>query len=160
MLLKIAGGLVITFGTWLLGKNVAEDYRENIKIIDSYILLIKNFKSAVSFLGINMYDFFCKNHFKHTEKLFEFLSDKRNVKEIKKFKGVNQTEDKCISLITESFLLAEESSDRELISEYLEECLLKLEQLKNEMMEDYRGKIKTAPVLGAIIGIFIAVVII
>ena len=160
MLLKFLGGLVIIFGTWLLGKNIAEGYCENIKIIDSYILMIKSFKSAVFFSGINMYEFFYKNNFKYTERLFKYLSEKRNIKEIVNFKGVNGTEDKCISLISESFLLAEKSSDRELISEYLEECLLKLSQLKKEMMEDYRGKIKTAPMIGAIIGIFIAVVII
>ena len=61
MLLKFLGGFIIAIGAWCLGKNVSEGYNDRIKIIDSYVLLLKNFKSAVSFSGINMYVFFSKN---------------------------------------------------------------------------------------------------
>lgn len=160
MLLKILGCVALVGGSWCLGKNISNSYSEKIKIIDSYILFLKNFKSAVVFSGTNMYSFFLKNKDDNIRNFLDFLIKKRNVKDIYRFEGINKIENKCIDLISESIILAEKSSDSELISNYFEESISKLNYYKNEIVEEYRGKIKTAPSIGAVVGMFIAVLVI
>ena len=160
MLLKLLGGIVISAGTWILGKNVEMNYNEKVKIIESYILLLNKFKSAVVFSGINMYSFFIKNKNVYTEKFLDFLLLKKNILYINEFNGANEIEKNCINIISDSFLLAEISSDTELISNSFDEGIYKLTQYKKEYLEEHRGKMKTASTLGLIAGIFIAVLII
>ncbi len=160
MLLKLIGVGIIASGAWVLGRSVSEGYKDKIKIIDSYIAFIKNFKSVVLFSGTNMYVFFSKNQDNNTKKFLNFLIDRKCNSALFEFKGANKIEDKCISLISESIILAEKTSDRELISDFLEECAYKLTCFKKEIMEEYRGKIKTAPSVGLMFGIFIAVLIV
>ena len=160
MLLKLSGGLLISAGAWILGKSVQENFMEKIKTIEAFVLFVENFKSAVSFSGINMYAFFEKNNEKHIKNFIDFLLKTRSMKSLKDFKSKNEVEEKCVSLIKEYFVVAENSSDAIHIANCLEEGKLKLLQYKNEFLEEYRGKMKIAPALGFITGMFIAVLII
>ncbi len=160
MLLRLFGGILISVGSWVLGKNIEFKYDEKIKMIESYILFMNKFKSAVKFSGINMYTFFEKNKDSYTEKFLDFLLTNKNLVAINEFTTTNTVERKCISIISESFVVAENSSDMELISNSFENVIYKLTQFKNEFLEEHRGKMKTAPALGLIAGVFIAVLII
>ena len=160
MLLKLFGGALIAFGTWILGKNVEINYKEKVKTIESYILLLHKFKSAVIFSGINMYRFFEKNKDLYTEKFLNYLLLKKNIFYIYEFNGANLIEKNCIDIISDSFLLAETSSDTELIANSFDEGIYKLTQYKKEYLEEHRGKMKTASMIGLVAGVFIAVLII
>ncbi len=160
MLLKLMGGIVICIGTWYLGKNISENYLDNMKIIDDYLLFLNNFKSAVAFSGMNMYEFFERNDISGVENLLEFLLIKRNTCEIKNFKGKNVLEDKCVNLVSQALMLAQRSSDTKVISDIIDQSINELNRCKKEFWEEHCGKIKTAPKIGLISGLFVAVLVI
>ncbi len=157
MLLKLFCGIFICFGTWILGKNVSESYRQKIAIIEEYVAFLKNFKSNVTFSGLNMYDFLKKC--KEPQNLITYLLEKKDTIDIKDFKGACIEEETCADIISEALIVAGTSSDTLSIADFIDEALLKLLQYKKEYLEECCGKIRTAPKIGLIVGMFFAVLI-
>lgn len=160
MLLKLLGALIITLGTWVLGKNVQENFNEQIKIIDSYIFFLQGFKSNVSFSCANMYSFFEKNKEQYTQSLLDYLIKKQDISSISDYKSQSEVERKCIYFISDCLIIAEKSSDTEFISNCFEEGILRLIQYKKDFLEENRGKIKAAPALGVVVGIFVSILLV
>lgn len=159
MLLKIFGAFFICVGTWVLGKNLSLNYCARLDLIEKYILFLKSFKSAVCFSGINMYTFFEKYDCARIKPFLQYLIDKKDMEKIKDFKGENQQEDKCLDIIGNVLLLGQTSSDTKAISDFSDEAVLQLSRYKKEFLEEYNGKIKTAPAIGLVVGMFVAVLI-
>ena len=157
MLLKILGGIFICFGTWFLGKNVSESYRQKIEIIEKYVAFLKNFRSNVTFSGLNIYEFLKKC--KEPQNLITYLLEKKDTIDIKNFKGSCIEEEKCADIISEALSVASTSSDTLAIADFIDEALLKLLQYKKEYLEECYGKIRIAPKIGLIVGMFVAVLI-
>lgn len=159
MLLKMIGGAVICIVTWLMGRCYSETIKEKIKTVEKYVTFAQNFKSAVGFSGKNMFSFFeetdlcfCDFALKNKSKGIKTIFNEFETKEIE--------EKECLKILREALIFAENSSDIESIVCTLERAINDLGIYKKQLEEDLRGKIKTASPIGAMIGLFIAVLII
>jgi hypothetical protein len=163
MLIKIACATAICICSWLLGNGYKNSLSEKIKIIEEYISFSIGLKSAVSFSGKNLYEYIKNSKFKHLKAFGDYLCENKDIgieKNIKSYISLSLIEKECIEKMEPSLLLLESSSDVYGIAEQLDESIRMLELYKNEIREAYCGKIKTAPSLALITGLFVAVLLI
>ena len=163
MLIKIICVFIICFASWFFGNMYSDTLNNRIKLIDKYIILLKEIKSNVYYSGKNIYEFltiksyqkdngFCAFLLKNKEKGFENT--------IKEYVPLNEEEKICINELYDSFVFLENSSDAESISELLQSAIINLEDYKKQIQEEYKGKIKISPFLFLLFGLFIALVLI
>ncbi len=163
MLIKSVCVFIICFCSWFLGNVYSETLHSRIKLIDRYILLLKELKSNVYYSGKNIYDFLAIKSYQKENKFCAFLlknKEKGFEKSIKEFITSNEEEKFCINTLYEAFVFLENSSDAEGISELLKSAIISLEDYKKQIQEEYKGKIKITPFLFLLCGLFIALVII
>ncbi len=163
MLIKIACSVAVCICSWLLGVGYKNMLNENILIIEDYIKFAKALKSTVIYSGKNMFDFIKSNKSERLNSFSDYVTSNKNngmEKILKEFKTSNIIEAECVKILHTALVFAESSSDASGIAEQLEEAINFLEQYKNETREVYCGKIKTAPSLAMIMGLFIAVLFI
>ena len=79
---------------------------------------------------------------------------------IKNFTPINQEETFCIDSLLDAFVILENSSDAENISDAISCAIEKLNEHKKQLWEEQKGKIKTAPFIFLLMGLFIALVLI
>ncbi len=162
MAIKVLFGSVLCFCAYFIGREFARGINERILTVSDYILFIQTFKSSVTYSGINMFDFFarcCGREKNFTDFLLENKSS--GIKDsVENYKSQNSVEGKCVEIIKPSLLFAQESSDVIGIGALLEEAVLSLEIYKKQLQEELNGKIKTAPRLALMIGVFIAVLLV
>jgi len=163
MLIKFISVIILSLCAWFFGKNYSDLLIEKIHIVEEYILFSKELKSAVYFSGKNVYEFFKNNKLKATENFCTFLINNKTIeimKSIKKFKPINNDEKICVDFLYEPLVFIENSSDTEVIAELLNSASENLLSYKLQIQEEYKGRIKTAPSITLICGLFIALVLI
>ncbi len=163
MLIKTFCVIVLCFCAWFFGKSFSDVLKDRINLVDDYIIFSKELKSAVGFSGQNIYDFLQVNKLKHTSLLCDYLIEQKSIgieKALENYKSKNQDEEKCIEIIKQTLVFIEHSSDIEGISQLLAGVAESLEIHKKQIQEEYKGKIKTAPSIALIGGLFIALVLI
>lgn len=163
MLIKFLCVIVFSFCAWYFGKNFSDVLKDRISLVDEYIVFSKELKSAVSYSGKNIYDFLETNKLKHTTEFSNFLIKNKTIgieKSLEKYKIKNKDEEICISALKEALVFIENSSDIEGIGQLLIGAEENLENHKKQIQEEYKGKIKIAPSIALIGGLFIALVLI
>ncbi len=163
MLIKLFCAMAICVCSWLLGNGYKASLNEKIKIVEDYISFAITLKSAVMYSGKNLYNYVENLRSERLRRFFCCLIENKNagIEEcLKKYEPVSRQERECINILYPSLVLLETSSDVYGISEQINESISLLEIYKNEIREAYCGKIKTAPSLALITGLFIAVLLI
>lgn len=163
MLIKFICVLIICFSSWFLGKMYSETLSNKINLVEKYIILLKEIKSNVYYSGKNIYDFLgVKNHDKTNKFCVYLLENKENGFEnaIKNYTPKNKEEQFCVDSLYEAFVFLENSSDSDSISDLISCTVEKLQEYKKQLGEEYKGKIKTAPEIFLLCGLFIALVLI
>lgn len=163
MIFKILICCLISFYAWCVGKKYAETMNNRVKIIDSYVSLFMAFKSAVLFSGIDIFRFFSKYY---AEDLKELCVQITNCNEnsfesaLEKYECRCKEEEKCVESLKNILACAENSNDSEYVGDFISEQIILLEEYKKIIEEDYRGKVKIAPVVTLVIGLFASVLLI
>ena len=163
MLIKFLCVIVICFSSWFLGKMYSESLISKINLVEKYIKLLKEIKSNVCYSGKNVYDFLAVQSYDKTNNFCSFLLKNKDVgfeKAIKAYAPENEEEKFCVSALFEAFVFLENSSDTEGISDLILCAIEKLSEYKKQLGEEYKGKIKTAPPIFLLFGLFIALVLI
>ncbi len=163
MLLRIISAGLICLGAWYLGMEYSIIIKQRIRVVKDYIALTAGLKSAVKYSGKNIYTYlktvntgaarnFCAFACKNREKGLAYIFEE--------YESANLVEHNCLEMLKENFLFAENSSDAEGIAFLLAENCEELERYRKSLEEEYRGKIKTAPSIALILGLFAAVLVI
>lgn len=163
MLIKTVCVFIICFSSWFFGNVFSETLRNRIKVIDTYIILLKEIKSNVYYSGKNIYDFLTIKSYEKNNNFCTFLlknKEKGFEETIKEYTPSNDEEKFCINEVYDAFVFLENSSDAESISDVFKSTIIGLEDYKKQIQEEYRGKIKTTPFLFLLFGLFIALVLI
>ena len=163
MLLRVISAGVICLGAWYLGMEYSFIIRHRIRIVTDFMALAAGFKSAVKYSGKNMYDYFQTVHTGAAKNFCTFACENRGkglAYIFQHYESGNVVESNCMELLKQNFLFTESSSDIEGISLLLEEVYEALAAYRKSLEEEYRGKIKTAPSIALILGLFAAVLII
>lgn len=163
MLVKLLCIIVLCFCAWFFGKGYSDVLKDRISLVNEYIIFCKELKSAVAYSGKNVYAFLEKNKLKYTREFCNFLIQNKAFgieKALQKYESINKDEEKCIGILSQALTFIENSSDIEGISELLIGAGESLENHKKQIQEEYKGKIKTAPSIALISGLFIALVLI
>ena len=79
---------------------------------------------------------------------------------IENYKCKNKVDFECVNKAKEALLFAEESSDVSGIANMIEEAIISLKNYKQHLEEELYGKIKTAPRLALMAGLFVSVLLI
>lgn len=163
MLIKLLGAVLLPAVAYIAGIDYVHRLNGNIRTVDGYILLLQRIKSAVEFSSKDIFRVLGENENEYTKRFTEhLLYEKSNpiAVAIQGYSAVNSVEGECIGCVKESLILIEGSSDKEFISDIIEESLLRLRLYQKQIQEEYRGKIKIAPSVCLVTGIFAAVLII
>ena len=163
MLVKLICTTTIVFCTWFFGISYSQILRDRVKLVDSYVFFLTELKSAITYSGKNIYDFLSENKQKYTRSISEFLilnKDAGIKKTIKDFKCSNNDEQKCVDLISDLMSFIENSSDINVIADLIDLACQNIDNYKKQIQEEYKGKIKIAPSISLICGLFIALVLI
>ena len=163
MLLRIISAGILCLGAWYLGMEYSFIIKHRIRVVKDYITLTAGLKSAVKYSGKNIYAYlktvntgaaknFCSFACENREKGLAYIFEQ--------YESINLVESNCIDMLKENFLFAENSSDVEGIALFLAETCETLEAYRKSLEEEYRGKIKTAPSIALILGLFAAVLVI
>lgn len=163
MLLRVISAGIICLGAWYLGIEYSFIIRYRIRVVKDFIAFTAGFKSAVKYSGKNMYTYFKTVHTGAAKNFCTFACENRGkglAYIFDHYESANLVESNCVELLKQNFLFAESSSDIEGISLLLEETGEALTTYRKSLEEEYRGKIKTAPSIALILGLFAAVLII
>lgn len=163
MLIKFICVLVICFSSWFLGKMHSETLKNKIKLVEKYIILLKEIKSNVYYSGKNIYDFFGVKSYDKINRFCAHLLQNKEIgfeKAIETYTPINEEEKFCVSSLLEAFVFLENSSDTESISDLISCTVERLTEYKKQVQEEYKGKIKTSPPIFLLCGLFIALVLI
>ncbi len=162
MLVKFIVCTVFCFCTCYFGIEYVRLAKEKIQMISDYIFFANSLKSAVIYSGENVFEFFEK--IKNSAREFcEFAKTNKNngiLWAIDNYKARNVQEKECLRILRQSLITTELSSDVLGIGNTLEQAVMELEELKKQTQEDYKGKIKIAPSLGLLCGLFAVILFI
>lgn len=163
MLLRLISAGLICLGAWYIGVEYSLVIRHRFKVVKDFTALAAGLKSAVKYSGRNIYAYLASIHTGAAKCFCAFACEKRErglAYIFEQYESANFVESNCVEILKESFLFAETSSDAEGIALLLEEACETLEAYRKSLEEEYRGKVKTAPSIALILGLFAAVLII
>ena len=163
MLIKFICALIICFSSWFLGKMYAETLKNKVNLVEKYIILLKEIKSNVYYSGKNIYEFLNVQTFDKSNKFcVHLLKNKESglANAIKTYSPLNKEEQFCVESSYEAFKFLENSSDTEGISDLISCAVEQLQEYKKQLWEEYKGKIKTAPHMFLLCGLFVSLVLI
>ncbi len=163
MLVKIICTITIMICTWFFGISYSQILKDRVKLVDAYVLFLTELKSVITYSGKNIYEYLSENKQKYTKNFCEFLIINKDAgikKTIKDFKCSNNDEQKCIDLIIDLMSFIESSSDINAIADLIDLSCENIVNYKKQIQEEYKGKIKIAPSISLICGLFIALVLI
>ncbi len=163
MLLKLICACVICAGMWTVGREYADHIRSKAVLIGDYLFFTEEMKSAVMFSGKNMYEFFGGIADGGAAEFCRFAYAERGSGMRRILNGYPATckeEKECLKILSEALCAAEESSDASRIAALLETCACTLKGYKQQIEEENRAKVKTAPSVALMLGLFTAVLII
>ena len=139
MLIRFLVGIMLSLCAWRVGKEYSDHLVEEIRKIDEYILFNEELYSAVAYSG---------------------KSIRAVVEENKRYENFLKDKNEYGKMMSQILQRAETCSDAQCVAQMLKDACEKLKNIKRRTEEEYRGKIKTAPAIGLLAGIFFAVLLI
>ncbi len=163
MLIRLICACVICVGMYETGKEYSDYIRKKAELVGSYLFFASEMKSAVMFSGKNMYDFFEKFDRGRAGVFCRFAHSRQNAgmkRILDEYSASCKEEKECLKILAEALYTAESSSDASQIAASLDMCVHTFMRYKQQIEEENRAKVKTAPAVALMLGLFVAVLII